>query len=352
LFQSGISKTTLEAMFKAVFENLDLPRRILRFKAKLMGLERVAWYDLGAPIALQADDKLTWDKAKAMVSKAFAHAYPRLGEFFHEAVARDWIDWEPRPGKRPGAFCTGSLLINQSRIFLTYNEALGDVVTLAHESGHAFHSHIMRDLRPFGRSYPMTLAETASTFGELILIEGPLEDPAVSVVHRARMLDMELGHAAIYLLDIPVRFEFEKALYEERGAGEISVSRLKELMVATQRRIFGDVLEDGAEDPYFWASKLHFYITGTTFYNFPYTFGFLLSRGLFSMFRRHGPQFLSAYEDFLRLAGSDTPENVVRKTIGRDLESPAFWAEAIHSLAEPLAQLEQLGPRIQPRLTH
>jgi len=347
LFQSSITKRTLEAMLDAVFARLELPRRILRLRAQLMGTQRIAWYDLGAPLAPADQQRLTWERAKAIVQTSFSNAYPQLGDFFSSFVDRNWIDWEPRPGKRPGAFCTGSLLTRESRIFLTYNESFGDVLTLAHESGHAFHSHVMRDLRPFARSYPMTLAETASTFGELILLEGALRDPSVTDVSRALILDMEVGHAAVYLLDIPVRYEFEKAFYEERGRGEVSVSRLKNLMVETQRRIVGDALEEGGEDPYFWASKLHFYITGTTFYNFPYTFGFLLSRGLFSLWKNEGSEFLPRYENFLRLAGSDTAENVARRSIGRDLRSPAFWSEAIASLEEPLKRLEELLPKIQ-----
>jgi oligoendopeptidase F len=165
------------------------------------------------------------------------------------------------------------------------------------------------------------------------------------------MLDTEIGHGAVYLLDIPVRYEFEKAFYEERGGGELTVSRLKEIMTETQRRILADVLEEGGEDPLFWASKLHFYIPGTTFYNFPYTFGFLLSRGLYSTFKKEGAGFLPRYEEFLRLAGSDSAENVARRTIGRDLESSEFWAEAIRSLDEPLNRLEELLPKIRPLLS-
>ncbi|HSE84280.1 MAG TPA: M3 family metallopeptidase, partial [Thermodesulfobacteriota bacterium] len=245
-----------------------------------------------------------------------------------------------------GGFCTGSLLTKESRIFMTYNNTMGDVRTLAHEAGHAFHSHVMRDVRPYAHIYPMTLAESASTFGEMILTDGILQDSSISDTQKAIILDMEIGHGAIYLMDIPVRYEFEKALYEERAEGEISVSRLKELMTETQRRIFGDVLEEGGEDTYFWASKLHFYITGLTFYNFPYTFGFLLSRGLFAMFKKEGTDFLPRYEEFLRLTGSDTAENVAKQSIGRNLEEPDFWVEAIRTLEEPLEQLEGLLPKV------
>jgi len=160
------------------------------------------------------------------------------------------------------------------------------------------------------------------------------------------MLDIELSHGAVYLLDIPVRYQFEKAFYEERVSGPLNVSRLKELMVETQRLVLGEVLENGGEDPYFWASKLHFYITGLTFYNFPYTFGYLLSRGLYNMFTREGATFIPKYEEFLRLAGSDTAENVVKKTVGADLQKPEFWAESIRSLEQPLIELQALAPKL------
>ena len=348
LFQAAISAKTLNALFEALFAHLEIPRRILRLKAKSMGTNGVAWYNLGAPIDIPNRQPLSWDQAKDLVKNAFTRAYPTLGHFFQIEIDRNWIDWEPRAGKRPGAFCTSSMLSKESRVFMTYNETLGDVLTLAHESGHAFHGYMMREVRPYARIYPMTLAETASTFGELVLTHGLLEDPSISDAQKAMMLDVEVGHGAIYLLDIPVRFEFEKSFYEERKSGELSVSRLKELMIETQRRILGDVLEPGGEDPYFWASKLHFYITGLTFYNFPYTFGFLLSRGLFAMLKKEGKDFLPKYEEFLRRAGSDTAENVVQRTVGSDIGKPEFWSEAIQSLEEPFLRLEELLPKVLP----
>jgi len=347
LFQAAITRKTLEAMFEALWADLDLPRQILRLKAQSMGRDRLAWFDLGAPLDLPAQEKLTWKKARSMIDAAFGQAYPALGDFFREQViGKNWVDWEPRAGKRPGGFCTSSMLSKESRIFMTYNETLGDVLTLAHEAGHAYHGAMMRDVRPFARGYPMTLAETASTFGENVLMNGRLKDPGVSDNEKARILDIAVGHGAVYLLDIPVRYEFEKALYEERARGPLSVSRLKDLMTQMQRRVLGEVLEPGGEDPYFWASKLHFYITGITFYNFPYTFGYLLSRGLYAMFEQEGERFLPKYEEFLRRAGSDTAENVVRQSIGRDIDDALFWREAIATLERPLDQLKALLPKV------
>lgn len=348
LFQSDITRRSLDAMFEAIFDSLDLPRRILQIKARAMQTNGVAYYDLEAPLPLPEEEPISWERAKGMVQSAFNQAYPALGQFVGEAYERHWVEWEPRAGKLPGAFCTSSLLTRESRIFMTYNEARGDVRTLAHEAGHAYHSHMLREARAYAHLYPMTLAESASTFAEMLLAEGILKDPDTDGLGRARILDMEAAEGAIFLSELPVRYEFEKAFHEQRRTGEVEVSRLRELMVQTQRRVFGEVLEEGGEDPMFWASKLHFYITGVTFYNFPYTFGYLLSRGLFAQFRERGPDFLSQYEEFLRLTGSASAEEVARRTIGCDLESPAFWKSAIETLREPVEQLEELLPQLAP----
>lgn len=340
LFQAAISRETLDAMFEAVFSEIDVARDILAYKAHLMGGDTLGWYDLSAPLTVENQDEPSWEEARTMVHRAFASGYPALADYTNEAYEQKWIDWSPRPGKRPGAFCTGSPLTKESRVYMTYNDSMGDVLTLAHELGHAFHGHLMREERTLNRAYPMTLAESASTFGEMLLMRGLLEEPGVSAETRAFLLNLEASDGATYLMDIPVRFEFEKAFHEERADGEVSVSRLKELMVETQRRVLGDVLDPKGGDPYFWASKLHFYITDTTFYNFPYTFGYLLSRGLFAQYEKEGPDFLPRYEQYLRMTGSDTAENVVRQTIGLELAEPGFWSEAIRGLEGVLDQLK------------
>lgn len=340
MFQSAVSRETLDAMFGAIYDQIEIPKSILRHKAETMGVDKVSWYDLGAPIELESSEVIDWEKAKSMVYDSFNGSYPSLGSFVKGVYDKNWIDWSPRSGKRPGGFCTGSMLTNESRIFMTYNDSLGDVLTLAHEAGHAFHSYVMKDIRPFGHYYPMTLAETASTFGEMILAQGILNNENISDDEKALILDTEVNHAAIYLMDIPVRYEFEKSLYEERDSGVLNPTRLKELMVETQEKVFGDTLDE--KDPYFWASKLHFYITGVTFYNFPYTFGFLLSRAIFKKFAEKGSDFLEQYEYFLKISGSYDCEEVVSKSLGEDITSKEFWADSIKTLEEPLVKLKEI----------
>ncbi|MBU1024300.1 M3 family oligoendopeptidase [bacterium] len=342
LFQSNIQKETLDAMYKAIHDNIEIPREIFRAKSDYMGRKGIWWFEREAPLPLEEMKNFSWEDGSGMVGKSFATVYPALSEYYGSFLNDRWIESEKRGGKRPGAFCTGSHLTGEQRVYMTFNGALGDVTTLAHEVGHAWHGHLLKKLRPIARRYPMTLAETASIFAEHILAEGIYKDDSIDDSGKLLMLDADVCNAAVLLLDITVRFEFEKAFHEERMKGEVSVSRLKELMIEKQREIWGDAMAEGSEDEMFWASKLHFYITQVTFYNFPYTFGFLLARTLYNLFQKEGESFLARYEEFLMLTGSDTVENVAKRSIGVDLTDPGFWAAGIKSVEEPLKLYKEL----------
>jgi oligoendopeptidase F len=340
LFDAGITRATLDAMLEAVAARRELPRRYLRRKAELLGRERLGFQDLEAPLPLAEAERISFDEARGRILAAFGRYHPALGEFAEGAFARRWIDWSPRPGKRPGGFCTTSPWISESRIFLTFDGAAGDAATLAHELGHAWHGQLMGGLGAWARRYPMTLAESASTFAEQIVHEAALGDPAAGPAARLAVLDRRLRDGAAFLLNLPMRFAFERALYEERGAGELAPERLCEAMTAAQRDAYGDALAEDELDPWFWASKLHFYIAGLSFYNFPYTFGYLFSLGLFVRAGAEGPGFLPRIEELLRLAGSDSPERLARRCLGADLEQPAFWHASIDAVEADLARFE------------
>lgn len=342
LFGAGIKLKTLDAMYEAVQRNLGPVREILRVKAAALGQKGISFYEREAPLPLKDSKTYTWEEGSAKVAGAFSRVYPALGAFYKEFEANRHLESEARGGKRPGAFCTGSHLIGEGRVFMTFNGTLGDVNTLAHEMGHAWHGRLMRGMRDWATEYPMTLAETASIFGEHLLSEGIQGDPGVSEAQKLIMLDEYLTGAAVTILDITVRFRFEKSFYEERQKGEVSAARLRQLMTAAQKEVFGDALADGGEDPLFWVSKLHFYMSGVSFYNYPYTFGFLMARTLFAKFQAEGPAFLPKYEAFLRLSGSDTAEGVARRSLGADIGKPEFWELAIKSMASLLARYRKL----------
>jgi oligoendopeptidase F len=343
LFDGAMSRASLDALLEAIYTNIELPRRALRTAAKLQGTSALHFFDLEAPqIAAPEEKPLSWDEACATVDQAFSAAYPKLGAYLREMLAKEWIEAQPRAGKRPGAFCTGSLLRKEERVYMTWHNTMHDMVTLAHEVGHAWHSCVLRPARAWAAAYPMTLAETASNFGEMILLSGLTGDPSLTPAMKAYLLDQEMLRASGYLLNIPMRYEFEKAFYTERGNGEVPVSRLRELMTEAQRKLYGDTLLDDGTDPMFWASKMHFFISGVSFYNFPYVFGYLLSQALFARFKEEGASFLPRYEAFLASTGSATCEEVARQSLGADLTSPDFWATGIQSLAPAVAAYEKL----------
>lgn len=340
-FDAGISRQTLDALFTAVERQIEIPRRVSRLKARRQGTARIGWYDIGAMLPVAPSPPITWDQAVEKVQSAFARQYPALEAFFNNAIHAKWVDHSSRPGKRPGAFCTSSALIGESRVFMTFGGTLSDVSTLAHEMGHAFHGHVLRNTRPLASDYPMTLAESASIFAELVLVNGLLSDETLSSEQHTALLSALVNDAPIFLLDVHTRFKFERAFYEERARGEVRAERLCELMKDTQLQVFGDVLEPSEADPYFWASKLHFFITGVSFYNYPYIFGYLLSRGLYARFAAEGRSFLPKYEQFLELSASEEPAALARKVLGCDLEQPEFWEQSIQSVQAPLAELER-----------
>ncbi len=347
-FDSALGRGTLDALLEAIRSRWEIPRRYLRWKARLLGGELLGFEDLAAPLPLPEPERVSWRAGCAQILQAFGRFDPELADFARMALEQGWIESEPRPGKAPGGFCISSIPLGQSRIFMTFQGKMGNVSTLAHELGHAWHEWVVREQRPWARDYPMTLAETASTFAEQLLGDSLLEDPSADERRKTVLLDRRLEDAATYLLNIPMRYLFEKRLHEERARGELTVSRLKELMMQAQREVYGDVLDPGRSDPWFWASKGHFYITSTSFYNFPYAFGYLFSLGVYARARREGPAFLPRYQDLLRRSGGDSCEGVARQVLGVNLEEPDFWLESLELVQRDLERFESLLPRVFP----
>lgn len=343
LFGAATTRETLDAMWRAVDAGKGPVLEYLRRKAQLLGRERLGFQDLAAPLPGGELPSYTWEQATDLVVDAFDAVYPSLADFARESLEKGHVEAEKRPGKRPGAFCTTSLLTRESRVFMTFGGTLGDVQTLAHELGHAFHSRILANKRPLAALYPMTLAETASTFAERLVQNALLDDPVTSASVKRQVLRARLDDAAAFCCDIRMRYLFEHAFYTERLHGEVSTARCKELMLEAQRTAFPDVLDPDELDPMFWASKLHFYITGVSFYNFPYTFGYLLSLGLAERASKEKDLFTDTYEDFLALTGSATSEDAVRMALGEDLTQEDFWRRALVSPAEDAAKFQALA---------
>ncbi|MGM9997896.1 MAG: M3 family oligoendopeptidase [Candidatus Bruticola sp.] len=350
-FESGLQRGTLEKMVDTVLKNIELPRRYLRLKAKLLGLSKLGFQDLGAPVNFAAytheeeatTTKIyTWKEAGRIIIEAFNRFDPAFAAFAKQALDNHWVESEVREGKRPGGFCTSSTLLGQSRIFMTFQGNLGDVFTLAHELGHAYHEYLMTGLRPWAHNYPMTLAETASTFAEALLSDYLISQPAMSRLEKLSMYQRRLDDAATYLLNIIMRFLFERSFYEKRSQKVLSAAELCRLMEETQQAVYGDALNENELDPWFWASKGHFYITEISFYNFPYTFGYLFSMGIYAQALQQGASFLPIFAKLLRLTGSASCEDTASLSLGADLTGSNFWESSLSLIERDFAAFEQL----------
>lgn len=325
LRRNRMTRETLEAMWGTIAANRAPFVQFLERKAKLMGVEKLGWNDVSAPISA-AERLIPYDEAAAFIVEHFRTFSPKMADYARHAFDSHWIEVEDRPGKRPGGFHTSMPVSRQSRIFMTYSGRPGNVATLAHELGHGYHTWVMRDLPGWARGYAMNVAETASTFAELIVSDAAVK-AAPTKDEQVALLEEKAERSIAFFMNIYARFLFETRFYAERARGPVAVERLNELMVEAQREAFGGVL--GSYHPHFWASKLHFYSTGQPFYNFPYTFGFLFSGGIYARAQQEGPAFEQKYIDLLRDTGRTQTEELALRHLGVDLTKPDFWQAAV-----------------------
>ncbi|GAA0340847.1 M3 family oligoendopeptidase [Bacillus carboniphilus] len=320
-----MEKKTLDAMWESIVEHKKHLVKYLERKAELLGVEKLNWYDLNAPIG-SSESSVTYQEGADFIIENFKDFGEELTAFTQKAFEDRWIEAEDRPGKRPGGFCTGFPESGQSRIFMTFSGTPSNVSTLAHELGHAFHSYAMKDVHPLNKSYAMNVAETASTFAEAIVSDASVKT-ASTHEEKLALLEDKLQRSVALLMNIHARFLFETRFYEERKNGNVSYNRLNEIMLEAQKEAYCDSL--GEYHPLFWASKLHFYITGVPFYNFPYTFGFLFSMGIYQRALEEGQGFEQKYIALLKDTASMTVEDLAKKHLNVDLTEKDFWEDAI-----------------------
>ena len=336
-------RETLDTMWSVISERKSCLADYLSAKAKLLGQEKLAWFDLQAPLPSSgtSGSRLSYDNACDLVIDSFNEFSPEFGEFAQMILENSWVEVEDRPGKRQGGFSTDLPTAQQTRIFMTFTNTVDSMSTLAHEIGHSYHSWLLRDQPVFLRDYPMNLAETASTFAEAVLGENRLA-ATESKAEKLTLLDNMLSDSMAFLMNIHARFLFEDRLHQERAAGEVSSDRLSELMVDAQKTAYLDSLTDDGWNPYFWVSKLHFYIAGWPFYNFPYTFGYLLSLGTFAM-AKDEPDFSAKFRNFLMATGSHDTEEAVQSTLGYDLRERDFWNRSLDIVEQRVQQFVELS---------
>lgn len=318
LHHNNIDRTTLETMLTTAESYFPTFERYLQAKARLLGVERLAWYDLFAPVG---ESERTWDfeTARAFILDNFRAFSDRLGDLAERAFRERWIDAEPRDGKRGGAFCAW-VRADESRILANFQPAYGGMGTLAHELGHAYHNLARADRTFIQRETPMTLAETASNFCEILMRDAALS--SAPPAEELAIIEASLQDACQVVVDITSRYLFEKEVFERRHARELAVEELNAIMLESQRAAYGAGLDSDQLHPYMWAAKPHYY--SAIFYNFPYMFGLLFSLGLYARYQETPEAFLAEYDDLLSATGmADAATLAARYDI--DLHDPAFW---------------------------
>lgn len=333
-----MSEETLNAMWDTVEKNKEIFVRYLERKKRLLGLEKLSWFDLDAPLG-KVSQKYTFTRACRFVMEQLARVCPQMAHFCASAFQKRWVEAEDRPGKRAGAFCSSFPLSGESRVFMTFAGSPGNVSTLAHEMGHAYHHHVTSHLPFLARRYPMNVAETASTFAEMVVADAAVERAATREVKIA-LLDGKVRNSISFFMDIHARFLFETAFYERRRSGPVGVEELNSLMLQAQEKAYRGSLDK--YHAHFWCSKLHFYLTRVPFYNFPYTFGYLFSAGIYALAGEAGSSFEKRYISLLQDTGRMRVEDLAEKHLGVDLSGPDFWQQAMESTAADAEELLHL----------
>lgn len=323
-----LEQATLDTMWATIQKNKQPIVDFLTRKAQLFGKEKMDWQDQDAPIILGEMQERTYsfNAAATFIVENFEKFSPKMSKFAQMAFDNAWIEAEDRPGKRPGGYCTSLPETQESRIFMTYSNSVNEVATLAHELGHAFHSSVMWDLPSLNQDYAMNVAETASTFAELIVADATLKE-ATTKEEKINLLDAKMQNAIAMFMNIHTRYIFENNFYQARQKGLVSAEQITEMMLAAQKESYLDSL--GTYHPHFWAAKLHFFIDDVPFYNFPYTFGYLFSMGIYAYANQKGSNFEDDYIALLRDTASMTTEELAQKHLQVDLTKPDFWQAGI-----------------------
>ncbi|HEU5086348.1 MAG TPA: M3 family oligoendopeptidase, partial [Roseiflexaceae bacterium] len=338
LFSNNIDQATLNAMMAAAHDSFPDFRRYLRAKARLLGQEQLAWYDLFAPVGGDTPRVWQFGEARHFIVEQFASYSEPLAALAQRAFEERWIDAEPRAGKRGGAFCM-SLRGDESRILANYAPTIGNVMTLAHELGHAYHNATLAPQQPLNRTTPMTLAETASIFCETLVRQAALSHADAD--EQLEILESSLQGACQVVVDITSRFLFEQAVFEQRKQRALGAEELCALMLDAQRATYGDGLDGALLHQYAWAAKPHYYSSTRAFYNFPYMFGLLFGLGLFAMYNNSPNGFHERYNALLASTGQgDAAELAAR--VGIDIRSQDFWRASLDTIRADVDRFEQI----------
>jgi len=325
LIKNRMKEKTLDAMLSVVNKFKKPFTDYLNQKAKINGYKKMQSFNFWAPITTK-NQKIEYEDAVNFILEYFSEFGTELENFSRKAFSKGWIEAEDRANKSAVAFCSGFPLSKESRVFMTFSGTITDVLTLAHELGHAFHNDAMKSINGVNKQYPMSIAETASTFSEMIILDAAMQK-AKSTNEKLFLLDEKLKRSVMNFMNIHSRFLFEKKFYEERKEGIVSSSRLNEIMQEAIDEGYEGSLDNPSLHSWIWTP--HYYITQSPFYNFPYSFGYLFAMSLFAKAKEKGKEFERCYLNLLRDSGSMCTEDLVMKHLGEDITSEAFWIKGI-----------------------
>ncbi|MDD2920883.1 MAG: M3 family oligoendopeptidase [Anaerolineales bacterium] len=325
---SRMDRATLNAMLGAMKDSFPMFRKYFKHKAKLLGKEKLAWWDLSAPMGKTAK-VYSFEEARDFIIENFNTFSPELGKFARRAFDNNWIDAEQREGKRGGAFCMEVARVKESRILANFDGSFDQVSTLAHELGHAFHNECAYQAGKtiLQQSTPMTLAETASIMCETIVTEATLAQ-ATNPQEELAILESQINGAAAVIVDIYSRYLFEKEVFERREKSELSADDLNDIMERAQKATYAEGLDERYLQKFMWTWKPHYYSTNLAFYNYPYAFGLLFATGLYAIYQKRGADFVPDYKNLLASTGEDRAAELASR-FGINISAKKFWADSL-----------------------
>lgn len=342
LIKSRMDEDILNAMFTAIKESLPAFHKYFRKKAELLGHKNgLPFYDLFAPIG-SMNRTFTYEEAREYIVNNFRTFSHKLAAFADRAFENKWIDAEPREGKRGGAFCSNLHPIKESRIMANFDGSFSNVITLAHELGHGYHGLCLTEESILNSKYPMPLAETASIFCETIVVNSALEE--ASEEEKLSILEASLQDAGQVIVDIYSRFLFEDEVFERRKDHSLTVKELKDMMLEAQKKAYGNGLDHAYLHPYMWVNKSHYYSAERNYYNFPYAFGQLFSKGLYVKYLENKEAFVKKYDEFLRETGKNNI-NDVAKIMDIDVYSVDFYRSSLNLIEEDIEKFVELADK-------
>ncbi len=331
------SDESVQALVTAVRNRYELPRRWYRLKAQLLGLDRLKDYDRMAAVT-DENPTVAWGEARDLVQDSYSSFSPVLGDLVHRFLTERWIDAPVRPGKRAGAFCAYTVPSVHPYVMLNWTSRRRDVLTLAHELGHGVHASLGGQQGIYHFATPLTLAETASVFGETIVFGRLLEQAATPESKLSLLAESIEGSIATVFRQIAMN-QFEDRIHtERRETGELALDRIGELWAHSQEELLGDAVEV-TEGYRTWWSYVHHFVS-VPGYVYAYAYGQLLALAVYGRYEEEGESFVPAYIDLLSAGGSKSPEEL-GEIVGIDLADPGFWDKGLVLVERQLDAAEQ-----------